>query len=103
MIDRQLQRTASYTGIDGVNTQDFAVQEGMGPIVDRSHEHLGSTDRAIVTLRRMLLEATAAVERGEIPPGADPRTHRNIRPYDGLVPPGANWREVFADDLVCKW
>src|SRR5262252_4280660 len=63
LIDRQLQRTQSYTGIDGVNTQDFAVQEGMGPIVDRSDEHLGSTDRAIVTLRRMLLDATAAVER----------------------------------------
>jgi len=29
--------------ISGVNTQDFALQEGMGPIVDRSKEHLGSS------------------------------------------------------------
>ncbi len=103
LIDRAVQRTKTFTGIDGVNTQDFAIQEGMGPIVDRSHEYLGSTDRAIVTLRRMLLDATAAVARGETPPGADPRTHRGIRPYDGLVPPGASWRETFAEDLVCKW
>lgn len=103
LIDREMQRTRSYTGIDGVNTQDFAVQQGMGPIVDRSKEFLGTTDRAVVTLRRVLLDATAAVERGEVPPGADPQTHRNIRPYDGIVPSGGSWRETFAKDLVCKW
>jgi nitrite reductase/ring-hydroxylating ferredoxin subunit len=103
LIDRQVQRTQSFTGIDGVNTQDFAIQEGMGPIVDRSKEYLGTTDRAIVTLRRVLLDATAAVERGDAAPGADPQTHRAIRPYDGVVPPGGNWRATFADDLVCKW
>ena len=65
LIDRQLQKTKTFTGIVGINTQDFALQEGMGPIVDRSKEHLGTTDRAIITLRRMLLEAIAAVERGE--------------------------------------
>ena len=75
----------------------------MGPIVDRSQEYLGSTDRAIVTLRRMLLEAVAAVERGETPPGVDPKTHRAIRPYDGLVPAGADWRQSFGDNLQCKW
>ena len=103
LIDRQAQNTRSFTGIDGVNTQDFAIQEGMGPIVDRTKEYLGSTDRAIVTLRRLLLAATAAVERGGVPLGADPRTHRAIRPYDGIVPPGGSWHEAFADDLVCKW
>jgi phthalate 4,5-dioxygenase len=103
LIDRQVQRTETYTGIDGVNTQDFAIQQGMGPIVDRSQEYLGSTDRAIITLRRLLLEATEAVERGEMPLGADPKTHRDVRPFDGIVPPGGNWRETFAEDLVCKW
>jgi phenylpropionate dioxygenase-like ring-hydroxylating dioxygenase large terminal subunit len=103
LIDRQIQKTQSFTGIDGINTQDFAIQEGMGPIVDRSQEYLGTTDRAIVTLRRMLLDATHAVERGETPPGLDPKTHAHIRPYDGIVPPGADWRQAFAEGLVCKW
>ncbi len=103
LIDRQVQKTKNFTGIDGVNTQDFAIQEGMGPIVDRSREYLGTTDRAIVTMRRMLLQAVAAVARGETPPGADPATHRDVRPYDAVVPQGADWRESFGDNLRCKW
>jgi len=103
LIDRAAQKTRSFTGIDGVNTQDFAIQEGMGPIVDRSKEFLGNTDRAIITLRKVLLDATEAVGRGEVPPGADPATHRFIRPYDAIVPPGADWRESFGDGLKCKW
>jgi hypothetical protein len=75
----------------------------MGPIVDRSSEFLGTTDRAIVTMRRMLLEATHAVERGEMPLGADPKTHAQVRAYDGIVPPGADWRQTFAEGLACKY
>ena len=30
MVDRALQKTSTYTGITGVDTQDFALQEGMG-------------------------------------------------------------------------
>jgi phthalate 4,5-dioxygenase len=103
LIDRHIQKTQTFTGIDGVNTQDFAIQEGMGPIVDRSAEYLGTTDRAIVTMRRMLLEATHAVERGEMPPGVDPKTHAQIRPYDGIVPPDVTWQEAFSEGLRCKW
>ncbi|MFM9967745.1 MAG: Rieske 2Fe-2S domain-containing protein [Burkholderiales bacterium] len=103
LIDRQKQKTATFTGITGLNTQDFALQEGMGPIVNRSQEHLGTSDKAIVNMRRLLLEATQAVERGEMPRGADPVTSRAVRPHDGLVPPDKNWKEVFATDLIAKW
>ena len=41
LLDRQVQKTESFTGIDGINTQDRAIQESMGAIVDRSREHLG--------------------------------------------------------------
>ena len=103
MIDRQMQKTVNYTGIVGVNTQDFAVQEGMGPIVDRSLENLGTSDRPIVTMRRMLLDAVDKVERGEDPPGLDPTTHRNVRAHDSVVPKDADWREIFAKDGSAKW
>jgi phthalate 4,5-dioxygenase len=103
MIDRAAQRNQTFTGIKGVNTQDYAVQEGMGPIVDRSKENLGTTDRAIVTMRRLLLDATRAVERGEKPLALDPASYRNVRPYDNLVPADQDWREVFAQELVAKW
>ena len=60
LIDRQMQKTRNFTGIVGVNTQDFALQEGMGPICDRSKEFLGSSDKAVIAMRRLLLEALDA-------------------------------------------
>jgi hypothetical protein len=102
-IDRQKQKTQTYTGIRGINTQDFALQEGMGPIVDRSKEHLGTSDKAIITMRQLLLDATHAVEAGQSPKGTDPATYENVRAYDAVVPPGKDWRVEFKNDLVAKW
>jgi phthalate 4,5-dioxygenase len=103
LIDRKIQKTETFTGIKGINTQDYALQEGMGPIVDRSKEHLGSSDKAIVILRRLMLEAIRAVERGEAPLGLDTQSHRNIRPYDAVITGDAPWQEAFASELVAKW
>ena len=102
-IDRAEQKTKSFTGIKGINTQDVALQEGMGAITDRTGEHLGTSDRAIAVMRRLLLEAVDAVERGESPRGSDAASFSQIRPHDGLVPAGSDWREVFAKDLQAKW
>jgi len=103
MIDRDLQRTKTYSGIKGLNTQDYALQEGMGPIVDRSKEFLGTSDRAIVTMRRQLLEATHAAERGETLPGAKPESHRHIRPVDRILEGGVSWQDAFAKDASARW
>lgn len=57
-----------FTGL-GYNFFDhdkFAV-ESMGPIVDRTKEHLGTTDRAITVMRRQILAAIDAVSQGEMP------------------------------------
>ncbi len=59
-----MQKTRNFTGIVGVNTQDFALQEGMGPICDRSKEFLGSSDKAVVAMRRLLLEALDIGRKG---------------------------------------
>jgi phenylpropionate dioxygenase-like ring-hydroxylating dioxygenase large terminal subunit len=102
-IDRAEQKNTSFTGIKGINTQDVALQEGMGTVTDRTQEHLGTSDRAIAVMRRLLLEAVSAVERGENPRGCDAATYRSIRAHDGLVPAGSDWREAFVDDLKAKW
>jgi phenylpropionate dioxygenase-like ring-hydroxylating dioxygenase large terminal subunit len=102
-IDRAEQKDTSFTGIKGINTQDVALQEGMGAITDRTQEHLGTSDRAIAVMRRLLLEAVSAVERGENPRGQDAATYRGIRPHDGIVPAGSDWREAFVEDLKAKW
>ena len=102
MIDRELQKK-TFTGITGIGTQDVALQEGMGPIVDRSQELLVGSDAAIVAMRRMLLEATRAVERGEDPPGVKPESARHVRGHDSVIPVGVDWREALASELSAKW
>src|ERR671934_2892360 len=70
-IDRQVQKTETFSGIEGVNTQDRAVQESMGPVVDRSQEYLGPADKAIIATRRLLLQAVKTVQAGGDPPATD--------------------------------
>jgi len=103
MIDREIQKTKTFTGIKGVNTQDVAVQEGMGPIVDRSKEHLGSTDRAIVMMRRLLLEACRTVEAGGTPKGADPEAYRNVRAVDHFADTEAMIPRVMERERVARF
>jgi len=70
-IDRQKQRTESFTGIRGVRTQDVAVQEDQwGPVTKRYKEHLGTTDLAVIALRRHLLKRAMDLQKGIEPPEA---------------------------------
>jgi hypothetical protein len=66
--DLELQRNGSWTGIDLVRIQDMAVQEDQdGPICRRWEEHLGTTDRAIVGARRLLLTLADQLQTGVEP------------------------------------
>ncbi|HEY3116807.1 MAG TPA: Rieske 2Fe-2S domain-containing protein [Chloroflexota bacterium] len=98
MIDRELQRTQTFTGITGLNTQDRAVQESMGPVADRTLERLGTTDRAIVHARGALLKAIKTVQDGGDPPGLAP-TYYPLRSHEMAVPKGDNWYEAIANAL----
>ena len=72
LIDRELQASgASYTGMRGFGIQDCGIQESMGPILDRTREHLGTADVHIIQLRRVLLRRLR--ERTASPPAADYR------------------------------
>ena len=103
MIDREVQKTRTFTGIGGINTQDVAVQEGMGPILDRSEEHLGSTDRAIVMMRRLLLEAIRTVEAGGRPRGADSSSYRAVRAVDHYADNEAQIPQLIERELVARF
>jgi len=69
LVDRRMQREVNYTGIWGINEQDRALQEdgAMAPIVDRTKEHMGTADAAIIAARRILLRAARALQRGQEP------------------------------------
>lgn len=87
LIDRELQKRHSFTGIAGVRAQDAMVSETAGPIADRSRENLGSSDRAVVAMRRLLIDtATALADHGVRPegPGA-PHLYR-VRATQTVLP-----------------
>jgi len=98
LIDRQVQKTETFTGIDGVNTQDRAVQESMGPVVDRSQEHLGPADRAIIAARRLLLQAIKTVQEGGDPLGTD-TSYYQARAIEKILPRGLAWREALLPEM----
>jgi phthalate 4,5-dioxygenase len=66
-IDRAVQRAQSYTGIENGSIQDAAIQESMGAAFDRTLEHLGTTDRAIIELRDLYLDAVRSILEGVEP------------------------------------
>jgi phthalate 4,5-dioxygenase oxygenase subunit len=72
--DREAMKNGSYTGIPGFSNQDMACQESMGPVVDRTQEHLGTSDVAIIRMRRRMLEAVRRLEAGEPLLAQDPAT-----------------------------
>jgi phthalate 4,5-dioxygenase len=67
LIDRDDQANVTFTGIAGIQAQDMAVQESMGAIVDRTQEHLGTSDSAIIMMRRQLLAHARATAEGSDP------------------------------------
>ena len=76
-IDRELQASGkSYTGMVGLGVQDASVQESMGPIADRTIEHLGASDTAIIQIRKLLLQSLKDFRDGKTPPGLDPKSYR---------------------------
>jgi phenylpropionate dioxygenase-like ring-hydroxylating dioxygenase large terminal subunit len=79
LIDRQLQRDYNFTGIVGTGNQDMAAQVSMGPVTDRTREHLGVTDVGIIEMRRVLIDAAKDLCEGKEPPAA-----RNAEAFSGV-------------------
>jgi phenylpropionate dioxygenase-like ring-hydroxylating dioxygenase large terminal subunit len=98
-LDRRVQKTETFTGIDGINIQDRAIQESMGPVVDRSKEHLGPADKAIIQARRLLLGAVRTVQAGGTPPGISP-SYYTLRASEGVIPRDADWRDLLTPEMA---
>ena len=75
-----------------VNLQDRAMTETMGPIYDRTQEHLGTTDAMVIWMRRHLLDAARALRQdGLIPANVDDPNLYRIRPASIILPEGESW------------
>jgi hypothetical protein len=106
LIDRESQRTLSFTGIGGIGEQDFAVQEGMGVIVDRRRERLGVSDGGIVQMRKRLLKAVDDLQEGVEPYEAGHGISYRVHAGDTMLPADVkNWAEEpkAKAALAAKW
>ncbi|MFD1708941.1 Rieske 2Fe-2S domain-containing protein [Siminovitchia sediminis] len=93
--DRQLQKTANFTGIRGIANQDHAATETMGTIVDRSRERLGTSDVPIIHMRRLLLKQAKAFRDGTDPMPLDNDSLKTLY-SDGLYDDNRKtWQEAF--------
>lgn len=101
MINREVQKKKTYSGVDGINTQDYALQNSMHGrrIADRTRERLGTSDSAVIAFRRVLLKALEDMGEGKELPGLDPSTYHDRRPYDKIIHEDVNWREGLKEDM----
>ncbi len=81
---------------DAVPPQDMLAWVEQGALVDRTQEHLATSDKGILLYRKLLLDSLAAVKRGEDPFGIlrDPAQNepmivlpRERRDYPGFYTP----------------
>lgn len=98
-IDRELQASGeSYTGMQGLGVQDAGIQESMGPIADRTIEHLGVSDTAIIQIRKLLLQSLRDFVAGKTPPGLDPVSYRaRSRRFD--LPEDGSFEDAINEQL----
>jgi hypothetical protein len=95
-IDREAQSAwKSYTGIAGIRQQDMAMTESMGKVMDRTREHLGTTDQMIIQTRRRYLAAAKALrDQGTPPPGARLPQSYHQRSGQVVIPRNVDWWEA---------
>jgi hypothetical protein len=103
LVDRDAQRNVSFSGLKEFVSQDRMVTESMGPLFDRSQEHLGTTDKAVIKMRQMLIKAARDLEEhGTAPPASDPdKPYNRIFSAEKVLAAGEDWRILgTADDPI---
>ncbi|MPZ78364.1 MAG: Rieske 2Fe-2S domain-containing protein [Deltaproteobacteria bacterium] len=97
--DRRMQKTVNFTGIEDFLNHDACATESMGAVFDRSKEHLGVSDKAVIAVRKFLLNSAREVQSGREPPHVvrDGRHNRfpHIDCFAHILPRKVPWREHF--------
>ncbi len=98
-FDAEEQRDLTYTGMGlDINVHDQWAVESIGPVQDRTAEHLGQSDRAVTAYRRMLLRALDDHEAGKATPGRGPAGPRSSNPVAiDTVAPTASWQQHWLE------
>jgi phthalate 4,5-dioxygenase oxygenase subunit len=94
--DREAMKRGDFTGILGIPAQDMAMWESMGPIADRTREHLGASDLAIKRFRRQMIAAARrfAADEGAIGAQEPPPRPIHLASFEGIVSKDTDWRTL---------
>jgi hypothetical protein len=100
-FDPHEQAHETYTGMGlDINVHDQWAVESMGPIQDRTREHLGQSDKAIILYRRILREQIDKAATGDAPLMVlDARHAKSIQgpaTMDGIGP-SKGWETYWMD------
>jgi phthalate 4,5-dioxygenase oxygenase subunit len=102
-LDHEAQKTRLFSGILNLALQDSGMQESMGPIYNRTQEHLGASDTGIIQIRRRVLNAALDLrDRGAPPPGVDAPEAYRVRSAGVVLPRRAVWLEAAGDHLAAR-
>lgn len=97
--DRQKQKAVNFTGIEDFLNHDACATESMGAIFDRSKEHLGVSDKAVIAVRKRLLTAIKELQQGIEPPHRIIKAANNRFPHIDCfahwLPLDTPWRNKF--------
>jgi phenylpropionate dioxygenase-like ring-hydroxylating dioxygenase large terminal subunit len=102
-IDREIQKTKTYSGISEFWAQDAGPQYGMGVVCDRTREHLGTSDLGIISTRRRIMSAMKDFrENGVAPPGSHEPDAYKQRPAAVIIPAGESWFEATREHRAAR-
>ena len=76
------------------------ITEGMGSIPDRSSEHLGVSDTAIIAYRRLMLQLAKDLQEGIEPYAATHGDAYKVRTVDVALKREVEWKEGIKDLIV---
>lgn len=105
-FDPEEQASLTYTGMGmDINVHDQWAVESLGPIQDRTIEHLGAADKAITAYRRMLIKAIDTVAKGNAPPkSVESGNGQGLRgpvAIDAVAPP-ESWQSCWKESDLTR-
>jgi hypothetical protein len=74
----------------------------MGTIADRAIEHLGSSDSAVIRVRRMWLNAVEDAQRHVRPPGVDAPESYRVRATGFVIDAADDWTTAANDWITAQ-
>ena len=84
----------SWTGLRGVEVEDAAIGLSQGPLYDRSKEHLVPSDRAVMRVRRILIDSVRRSMDGADPIGVGLDLSR-VGACDADLSDGKAWQDLM--------